>query len=143
MTKLRAPKPPASPGADFWGLKGYRCDSWPSLTHSGLCYRRFPLSVPPTLAGLFWMPSSNTTAADQVTPQQPPSRPDGSVAAPSGGAGPAPGAAGSSGSEAAAVAGPGAGALSKSLGGQEGVIADSSDAATEAQEEAVAAPRPS
>jgi hypothetical protein len=49
--------------AEFWGLPGYRCDSRPSLTASGLCHRPLPYGVAPTLAGLFFMRWSNASAA--------------------------------------------------------------------------------
>ncbi|GBF96857.1 hypothetical protein Rsub_09713 [Raphidocelis subcapitata] len=45
--------------SDSWGLgPGYRCDAWPSLTRSNLCYRAFPLGAPPTLGGLFFLRSA-------------------------------------------------------------------------------------
>lgn len=77
---------PCGPSPEYWGLEGYRCDNWPSLTRSGLCYRPPPLGLPPTLAGLFWMRSSNATAD-----AGPPAAADGVAARPPAAAGDAGG----------------------------------------------------
>jgi len=47
--------------ADYWGLgSDYKCDNYPSLWRSALCYRGLPRGLPPTLTGFFYMQSSST-----------------------------------------------------------------------------------